>query len=145
RPDHTIQATALVNEAYLRLIDQNSVHWQNRAHFFGVAAQLMRRILIDHARAHNTAKRGGNRYKLSLGEAIGLPERQDLDLVALDDALNTLAAKDPKKSRIVELRFFGGLTIEETAEVLGISLTTVKADWRMAKAWLYREIRKEAR
>jgi RNA polymerase sigma-70 factor, ECF subfamily len=143
RPDHTIQATALVNEAFIKLIEQKEVQWQNRAHFFGIAAQLMRRILVDHARARYAAKRGGEGYKLSLNEAIGLPERKDLDLVALDDALNSLASKDERKSRIVELRFFGGLTIEETAEVLGISPDTVKRDWRMARAWLYSEISKE--
>jgi RNA polymerase sigma factor (TIGR02999 family) len=143
RPDHTIQATALVNEAFIKLIEQKEVQWQNRAHFFGIAAQLMRRILVDHARARYAEKRGGEGYKLSLNEAIGLPEKRDLDLVALDDALNSLASRDERKSKIVELRFFGGLTIEETAEVLGISLDTVKRDWRMARAWLYSEISKE--
>ena len=142
RPDHTLQATALINEAYIRLVDQRNVQWRNRAHFFGIAAQLMRRILVDHARSRNVAKRGGHWHKLSLDSAIDLPEERDQDLIALDDALNTLAGVDPQKSQIVELRFFGGLTIEETAEFLDVSLDTIKAQWKMAKAWLYREISK---
>jgi RNA polymerase sigma factor (TIGR02999 family) len=141
RPDHTLQSTALVHEAYLRLVDQRSVKWQNRTHFFGVAAQLIRRLLVDHARTHQAAKRGAA-YKLSLDEAIDVPEQRDVSLLALDDALNTLAAMDPQQSRIVELRFFGGLSIEETAEVVGISPATVKRDWTLAKAWLYREMLK---
>lgn len=143
RPDHTIQATALVNEAYLRLIEQRDTDWSNRAHFFAIAAQLMRRILVDHARAQHAAKRGGSACKLTIIEAMDLPDdrRRDIDMIALDDALNLLESKDPQKSRIIELRFFGGLTIEETAEVLGISLTTVKADWRLARAWLYRKLK----
>ena len=140
RQGHTLQTTALINEAYLRIVDQDRVNWQNRAHFFGVAAQMMRRILVDHARSHLYAKRGGGAQKLTLDEAIATPQERDLDLVALDDALTTLAEIDPQQSRIIELRFFGGLTIEETAEVLNISPATVKRDWNMAKAWLYGEI-----
>ena len=140
RPDHTLQATALVHEAYLRLIDQRNVRWQNRAHFFGVAAQMIRRILVDHARSRHAAKRGAMAPKLSLDEAIALPDRKEFDLVALDDALNSLAKIDPQQARIVELRFFTGLTVEETAEVLSISPATVKRDWVTAKAWLYRDI-----
>ncbi len=140
RQGHTLQATALINEAYLRIVDQNRVNWQNRAHFFGVAAQMMRRILVDHARSHLYAKRGGGAQKLTLDEAIATPQERDLDLVALDDALTALTEIDPQQSRIIELRFFGGLTIEETAEVLSISPATVKRDWNMAKAWLYGEI-----
>jgi RNA polymerase sigma factor (TIGR02999 family) len=142
-PGHTLQTTALINEAYLRLIDQNSVSWQNRAHFFGVAAQMMRRILVDHARSRHAAKRGGIAHKVTLSEAAGLPGELDLNVMALDEAMKTLAAIDPQQSRIVELRYFGGLSIEETAEVLKISPATVKRDWNLAKAWLYREIRKE--
>ncbi len=140
RPDHTLQPTALVHEAYLKLIDQTRVDWQNRAHFFGVAAQLMRRILVDHARRHQASKRGGFRQKLTLDEAVDYSQTRDVDLVKLDDALTALAKFDARQSRIVELRFFGGLTIEETAEALGISPATVKVDWSMAKAWLRREI-----
>lgn len=140
RADPILQATALVHEAYIRLIDQRSVRWQNRAHFFGVAAQMIRRILVDHARSRNAAKRGAMAPKLSLDEAIALPDRREFDLVALDDALNSLARIDAQQSRIVELRFFTGLTVEETAEVLGISPATVKRDWVTAKAWLYRDI-----
>ena len=140
RQGHTLQTTALINEAYLRIVDQKSVNWQSRAHFFGVAAQMMRRILVDHARSHLYAKRGGGAQKLALDEAIAKPQERDLDLVALDDALTGLAEIDPQQSRIIELRFFGGLTIEETAEVLSISPATVKREWNMAKAWLYGEI-----
>lgn len=140
RPDHTLQPTALVHEAYLKLIDQSRVDWQNRAHFFGVAAQSMRRILVDHARGHRASKRGGVQQKLTLDEAVDYSQSRDIDLVALDDALNLLAELDQRQSRIVELRFFGGLTIEETAEALGVSPATVKVDWSMAKAWLRREI-----
>ncbi len=142
RPGHTLQATALVHEAYVQLVDQRNVRWQNRAHFFGVAANLMRQILVQYARSHHAAKRGGSGYKLSLDEAAGVSKEPDVDLVALDDALNTLAAIDPQQSRIVELRFFGGLTIEETAQVLGISPATVKREWTVAKAWLHSEISK---
>ncbi|MGB8510353.1 MAG: sigma-70 family RNA polymerase sigma factor [Pyrinomonadaceae bacterium] len=144
RPDHTLQPTALVHEAYLKLIDQTRVDWQNRAHFFGVAAQSMRRILVDHARRHQASKRGGPQQKLSLDEAVNHAQTRDVDLVRLDDALHALAALDARQSRVVELRFFGGLTIEETAEALGISPATVKADWSMAKAWLRREIETES-
>jgi RNA polymerase sigma factor (TIGR02999 family) len=144
RSDHTLQSTALVHEAYLRLIDQKHVRWQNRAHFFGVAAQMIRRILVDHARGKQAAKRGSGGWKLSLDEAIATPEQRDLDLVALDDALGGLAKIDPQQSRVVELRFFAGLSIEETAEVLRISPATVKRDWTAAKAWLYREMRGRA-
>jgi len=140
RSDHTLQSTALVHEAYLRMVDQKGMQWQNRAHFFAVAAQMIRRILVDHARTHNAEKRGGGALKLELDEAIGVPQRRDLNLVALDDAMNTLAEMDPQQGRIVELRFFGGLSIEETAEVLGISPATVKRDWAVAKAWLYRDL-----
>ena len=144
RPNHTLQATALVHEAYLRLVDQTQVEWQNRAHFFGVAANLMRQILVNHALSHQAAKRGGNAYKLSHNEAASVSKEPDVDLEALDDALNTLAAIDPQQSRIVELRFFGGLTIEETAQVLGISPATVKREWTVAKAWLHCEITKSS-
>jgi len=145
RPDHTLQATALVHEAYLRLIDQTRVSWQNRAHFIAVAASMMRRILVDHARLHTTEKRGGRRQKLSLDEAISFSKGKDLDIVALDDALGDLARLDPEQSRIVELRFFGGLTLEETAEVTGVSLSTVRREWEMAKAWLYDQLSNDER
>lgn len=140
RSDHTLQSTALVHEAFLRLVDQRDVRWQNRAHFFGVAAQIIRRILVDYARARQTAKRGSDACKLSLDEAIGVAERRDMDLIALDDALEGLAEIDPQQARIVELRFFTGLSIEETAEVLGVSRATVNRDWVTAKAWLFREL-----
>ena len=140
RPDHTLQSTALVHEAYLKMVDQKNVRWQNRAHFFGVAAQSIRHILVDHARSHRAAKRGAGAAKLSLDEAIGVPETHEVDLLALDQALEGLAALDPQQGRIVELRFFGGLSIEETAEVLHISPATVKRDWVMAKAWLYQNL-----
>ena len=140
RSDHTLQATALVHEAYLKLIDQRSVQWQNRAHFFGVAAQAMRRILVDHARGHQSQKRGSGEIKLSLDENLELSNERAADMIALDEALTALAAIDEQKSRIVELRFFGGLSIEETAEVLGVGTATVIRQWRMAKAWLYGEV-----
>lgn len=140
RPDHTLQPTALVHEAYLRLVDQSRVEWQSRAHFYAVAAQMMRRILIDHARSHATEKRGGSGKRLSLDEAAFLPEERAADLVALDEALKQLAATDERKSRVVELRFFGGLSVKETAEVLGVHVATVERDWVVAKAWLYREV-----
>ena len=140
RPDHTLQASALVNEAYLRLVELKDIGWHDRAHFFAIAAQLMRRILVDHARSRSTAKRRGAKYKLSIDEALVLPDKQDLDLVALDDALNSLANLDPQKSQIVVLRFFSGLSIEETAEVLRVSPDTVRRHWNSAKAWLHREI-----
>ena len=140
RADHTLQSTALVHEAYMRLIEQRDVHWQNRAHFFGVAAQLIRRILIDYARNRQASKRGAGACKLTLDEALDAPVRRDLDVVALDDALEDLARIDPRQSRIVELRFFTGLTVEETAEVLGVSTPTVNREWNAAKAWLFREL-----
>ena len=143
RAGHTLQTTALVNEAYLRLIDQRSVRWQNRAHFFGIASQMMRRILVDHARARQYAKRGGGAQRVSLDEAMIVSEERAAEVVALDDALNALAEIDLRKSRIVEMRFFGGLTIEETAEVLAVSPGTVMRDWTLAKAWLHREMSKE--
>jgi RNA polymerase sigma factor (TIGR02999 family) len=144
RHGHTLQSTALVHEAYLKLVGQNNVRWQNRAHFFGIAAQMIRRILVDYARARSADKRGSGAEKLSLDEAIALPGGPDLDLVALDDALEGLATIDPRQSRLVELRFFAGLTLEETAEVLQMSLATAKRDWVSAKAWLSREIRRQS-
>jgi RNA polymerase sigma factor (TIGR02999 family) len=139
RPDHTLQPTALVNEAYLRLIDQRGPHWQNRAQFFAVAAQIMRRILVDHARAHAAAKRGGP-VRFSLGEADKFGKNPDLEIMALHDVLKRLEEIDPRQSQVVELRFFGGLTIEETAEALNISHATVEREWTMARAWLLREL-----
>jgi RNA polymerase sigma factor (TIGR02999 family) len=140
RPGHTLQTTALVNEAYLRLIDQKNVSWQNRAHFFGIAARLMRHILVEHARNRQAAKRGGAQIKLSLSKVDRIASRPDVNLIALDEALGRLEAIDPQKSRIVELRYFGGLSIEETAEVVGVSPATVKRDWSLARAWLRREV-----
>ncbi|MGI8998061.1 MAG: sigma-70 family RNA polymerase sigma factor [Pyrinomonadaceae bacterium] len=140
RPGHTLQTSALVNEAYLRLIDQKDVHWQNRAHFFGIAAQMMRRILVDHARQRRYAKRGGDARRVSLDEAMIVSNERAADVVALDDALNGLAEIDPRKSQIVELRFFGGLSIEETAEVLKVSPGTIMREWTLAKAWLKRAV-----
>ena len=137
-PGNTLQTSALVNEAYLRLIDQKNVRWQNRAHFFGIAAQLMRRILIDHARKAHYQKRGGGAIKVSLAETAAVTEARAAELLAVDEALGKLAAMDARKGRIVELRFFGGLTEEETAEVMGISLPTAQREWRAAKAWLRR-------
>ena len=136
RADHTLQATALVHEAYLRLLEQREVNWQNRAHFFSIAAEMMRRILVNYAVQRNAQKRGDGAARLSLEEAISFSDENDFDLVSLDDALKQLAEYDADAARIVELRFFGGLTIEETAEVLGISDSTVKREWRTAKAWL---------
>jgi RNA polymerase sigma factor (TIGR02999 family) len=141
RPGHTLQATALVHEAYVKLVGQREVNWQNRSHFFGVAAQAMRRILVDRARAHLTAKRGGAQQPVSLDEALVIEAEPSLDLIALDRALDELAARDPQEARVVELRFFGGFTVEETASLLGISESTVKRDWRHARAWLHRAIR----
>jgi RNA polymerase sigma factor (TIGR02999 family) len=141
RPGHTLQPTALVNEAYLKLIDQRSAKWQNRAQFFGVAAQLMRRILVDHARQHQAAKRGGSdQQRLSITSAERLVKQPEVDLLALNEALEELATLDPQQERIVELRFFGGLSIEETAEVLHIGHATVERDWKMARAWLRRKL-----
>jgi RNA polymerase sigma factor (TIGR02999 family) len=142
RPGHTLQATALVNEAYLRLVDCKRVHWQNRAHFFAISAQLMRRILVDSARARGYRKRGGGIPKVTLDEGLIRPQEKGKDLVALDDALKALSEFDPRKGRVIELRFFGGLSVEETAEVLKVSPETVLRDWRLAKAWLAREMSK---
>lgn len=139
RPGHSIQTTALVNEAYLRLVDYKRMRWQDRAHFFAVSAQLMRRILVEHARRHNQ-KRGGNVPHVSLDEAAIVGGSQDAELVALDRAMNALAQLDPRKAQVVEMRFFGGLSVEEAAEALNVSTVTVKRDWRVAKAWLYREL-----
>ena len=139
RPGHSLQTTALVNEAYARLVDYKRMQWQDRAHFFAVSAQLMRRILVEHARRHNL-KRGGGVQHVSLEETAVICKDQDVDLVALDDAMNALSQLDPRKVQVVEMRFFGGLSVEETAEVLKVSPVTVKRDWRGAKAWLYREL-----
>ncbi|HYN86758.1 MAG TPA: sigma-70 family RNA polymerase sigma factor [Pyrinomonadaceae bacterium] len=143
RPDHTLQPTALVNEAYMQMVDQSRARWQNRAQFIGVAAQLMRRILVDHARAHRADKRGGQFYTVSLSEADRFGDRPDVELLAIHEALERLAAVDPQQARVVELKFFGGLTIEETTAVLGVSHTTVERDWKMARAWLRREMTAE--
>ncbi|MBV8906631.1 MAG: sigma-70 family RNA polymerase sigma factor [Acidobacteriia bacterium] len=139
RSGHSLQTTALVNEAYMRLVDYKGMKWQNRAHFFAVSAQLMRRILVEHARRRNL-KRGGQAPRVSLEEAAFVGGEPDADLVALDDAMNSLARIDPRKVQVVEMRFFGGLSVEETAEVLKVSTVTVKRDWRAARAWLYREL-----
>jgi len=140
RPGHTLQTSALVNEAFLRLADQRDVQWQNRAHFIGIAGQMMRRILVDYARNRGYAKRGGSALQVSLDEELIVSEERSAEVVALDDALQSLARLDERKSRLVELRFFGGLSIEETAEVLGVSPGTVMRDWTLAKAWLRREM-----
>jgi RNA polymerase sigma factor (TIGR02999 family) len=140
RPDPTLQTTALVNEAYLRLIDAQQVRWQDRAHFFAVSARIMRRILVDHARARQTARRGGGLRPVSLDEALVVSPERTSDLVAIDDALNELSKMDPRRGQVVELRFFGGLSVEETAEVLGISPATVMRDWTVARLWLMREL-----
>ena len=142
RGGHTLQTTALVHEAYLRLIDQQEVGWQNRAHFFAIAAQMMRRILVDHARARHYQKRGGGAQRVSFDEALVVSNERAAEVVALDEALTSLAEFDPRKSQMVELRFFGGLSIEETAEVLGVSPGTVMRDWTLAKTWLQRAINK---
>jgi RNA polymerase sigma factor (TIGR02999 family) len=144
RPSHTLQPTALVNEAFIKLVDQRAVKWQNRAHFFGIAAQAMRRILVDHARAHGAGKRGGGERKVALDEALAISGSVDIDVLALDEALTRLASIDPQQSRVVELRYFGGLTMEETAEVMQISPATVGREWRMAKAWLFAELSRSA-
>jgi RNA polymerase sigma factor (TIGR02999 family) len=140
RPGHTLQGTALVHEAYLRLVDQRQVQWRDRNHFFALSAELIRRILVDHARGKMAEKRGGDQVKLSLEEGMDAPVPGDVDLIALDDALELLARTDPQQSRIVELRYFAGLKIEETAEILNISPATVKRDWVVAKAFLKREM-----
>jgi RNA polymerase sigma factor (TIGR02999 family) len=143
RSDHTLQTSALVNEAYIHLVDQNDLHWQNRAQFFGLAAQLMRHILVDHARAHTRAKRGGGR-KVALDDFAVLNPERGAELIALDEALKRLAALHPRKGQVVELKFFGGLTVEEIAEVLKVSPVTVMRDWSFAKSWLHREIANDA-
>jgi RNA polymerase sigma factor (TIGR02999 family) len=142
RPGHTLATTGLIHEAYLRLVDQD-VKWQNRAHFFGVAAQMMRRVLIDHAKSQQRAKRGGGAVKVSLDAPIALGEAPDMDLVALDEALGRLERMDPQRGRIVELRFFGGLSNEEASEVLNVSPATVQRQWSGARAWLYHELRRD--
>jgi RNA polymerase sigma factor (TIGR02999 family) len=140
RQHHTLQATALANEAYLKLVDLSEVNWQDRAHFFAVAAQVMRHILVDYARQQGAEKRGGGLQKLTLDEAVSLAGERDLDLLALDEALAQLASFDPQQSQVVELRFFGGLSIEETAAVMGLSTATIKREWTLAKAWLYQKL-----
>ena len=143
RSDHTLQTTALIHEAYLKLVDQREVEWKNRAHFFAVAAQAMRRILVDYARTRKREKRGGDDVKLQLDEAVNISGgEKSIDLVALDEALTRLAEFDERQARVVELRYFSGMTEEETAEVLGISAPTVRRDWNMAKAWLYSQLTK---
>jgi RNA polymerase sigma factor (TIGR02999 family) len=141
RPGHTLQTTALVNEAYVRLVDGGKVRWQDRAHFFAVAANMMRRILVDRARARTSAKRGGVRQRVPLEDGVIPAQDRDGDLIALDDALRLLAKTDRRKARVIELRFFGGLSVEETAEVLKVSTQTVLRDWNLAKAWLAREMK----
>jgi len=141
RPDHTLQSTALVHEAFLKLVNQREVEWRNRAHFYGIAAQMIRRILVDYARSHHAEKRGSGAVKLALDEALAVPQQNtDLDLLGLNDALERLAEMDPRQNRIVELRFFAGLSIEETAEVMQLSPATIKREWNSARAWLFREL-----
>jgi RNA polymerase sigma factor (TIGR02999 family) len=140
RPDHTLQPTALVHEAFVRLVGQDHVTWQNRAHFFGIAAQMMRRILVDHARAHQAAKRPEAALRVAWDERVGVTQPRDCELLLLDQALEELSTRDPRQGRIVELRYFAGLSEEEAAEVLSISRTTVTREWRMAKAWLHRRL-----
>lgn len=142
RPDHTLQATVLVHEAFLHLVGDSQIEWQNRAHFFAIASRVMRRVLVDHARAAHAQKRPGARQKVELDSALVLVESNCADILALDQALERLAAWDPRQSRVVEMRFFSGLSFEEIAEVLGISDRTAKRDWTMARAWLYRELSK---
>ncbi len=142
RSDHTLQPTALVNEAYMKMVDITQVSWQNKAHFIGVAANQMRRILVDHARHHNAQKRGGEFHIMTLNEEIDKADEQTADLIALDDALNELAKMDPVKAKIVELRYFGGLSTDETAEVLGVAPITIKRHWKLTKAWLYGQLTK---
>jgi RNA polymerase sigma factor (TIGR02999 family) len=141
RSDHTLQATALVHEAYLRLLDQKTICWQNRSQFFAMAAQMMRRILVDYAKSHHRQKRGGHQHKVPLDEVLGLSQERAANLIALDDTLKRLAQLYPRKSQVVELRYFGGLSVEEAAEVLDISKPTVMRDWDFAKAWLYQELK----
>ena len=140
RPDHTLQSTALVHEAFMRLVNQQEVHWQSRAHFFGIAAQMIRRILVDYARSQHAEKRGSGAVRMELDAALAIPLKTDVDLVLLNDALDRLAGLDPRQSRLVELRFFAGLSIEETAEVMHLSVATIKREWNSARAWLFREI-----
>ena len=145
RPDHTLQATALVNEMYLRLVDAQKINWQNRAHFLAMAARVMRRILVDSARARASQKRGGSAVRLSITDVVDeVSDSKGLDMVALDDALTALAEHDERKGRVVELRFFGGLSVEETAAVLGVSAETVMRDWKAARSWLLREMKNAA-
>jgi RNA polymerase sigma factor (TIGR02999 family) len=143
RPDHTLRATALVNEAYLRLIDVNRIQWQNRAHFLAFAAQTMRRILVEFARNRHRQKRGGDAIRVTLDDAVGMPDEKQADIVALSDALTALASFDARMSQMVELRFFGGLSVDETADVLKVSPETVMRDWKTAKVWLLRELSQE--
>jgi len=140
RPDHTLQSAALVNEAYLRLVDQTQTQWQNKAHFYGIAAQMMRRVLADHARSHNAVKRGAGMPELELNESVAQAQSRSVDVMDLEEALQKLEKLDPQQGKIVELRFFSGLSIEDTANVLGISPATVKRDWAAARAWLFREV-----
>ena len=140
RKDHTLQTTALINEAYVRLVDQKNVNWANRSHFFAISAQIMRRILIDHARRHAYAKRGGGAQQVSLEEVAAITPDQSRELVRLDEALKSLAERDPRRSQVVELRFFGGLNNEEIAGVLNVSENTVTRDWNMARAWLHQQL-----
>ncbi len=141
-PNHTLQSTALVHEAYLRFAGYDRAKWQNRTHFFAVAAHVMRQILVDHARRHRAAKRGGAHVTLALDEAVALPHQRDVDLVALDDALTELAALDAVQAQVVELRFFGGLTIDEVSKVLGVSAATIKREWATARSWLFAELQR---
>lgn len=143
RQGHTLQTTALINEAYVRLVDAQSVQWQGRAHFLGIAARLMRRVLVDHARTRDGQKRGGAQQRIELDEAIAVSESPDINVLALDRALDALAAVDQRRSRVVEMRFFGGMSVEETADALDVSTDTVKRDWRLAKLWLMRELEGE--
>ncbi len=143
RPDHTLQSTALVNEAYLRLIDQRRVQWESRAHFFGIASRMMRRILVDYARAKKACRRGGGARKVTLTDGVSPADSRSIEVLELNDALETLASLDPTGARVVELRYFGGMTIEETAEVLDTSPSTVKREWRAARTWLFRELNRE--
>ena len=141
RPGHDLQATALINEAYVRLVDWKDIQWADRAHFFGMAANMMRRVLVDYARSRDRVKRGGEAAQVSVIEAANVATSQSADVVALDDVLHRLEEMDPRKSQIVELRFFGGLSLEETAEALHVSVATVRRDWSLARAWLYRELK----
>ena len=145
RTDHTLQTTALVNEAYVRLVDAREVTWHDRAHFFAVCARAMRRILVDHARSRGYLKRGGGKLRVQFDEAFGMAWSADSNLLELDEALDRLSALDPRKARVIEMRFFGGLSVEETAEALGISPETVMRDWKLARAWLYRELSADQR